>query len=132
MMSMLRRALVLRHTTLRPGEWRGGQAHTAAHAANAGVTDEKIAKVWEFETSDLFSAAERAALRVAMCAAQTPNAVTEALFADLRSHNSEQQIIQIVASISLFGFLNRWNDTMATTLEAQPAACASTHLHSSG
>jgi uncharacterized peroxidase-related enzyme len=108
------------------------QAHTAAHASHAGVSDEKIAKVWEFETSELFSSAERAALRVAMCAAQNPNGVTEALFEDLKTHYSEQQIIHIVATISLFGFLNRWNDTLATTLEAEPAAYASGHLQAFG
>ena len=108
------------------------QAHTAAHASHGGVSDEKIAKVWEFETSELFSSAKRAALCVAMCAAQNPNGVTEALFAELRNHYSELQIIHIVATISLFGFLNRWNDTVATTLEAEPAAYASGHLRASG
>ena len=29
----------------------------------------------------------------------------------------EGQIVEIVASIALFGYLNRWNDTMATELE---------------
>ena len=45
-------------------------------------------------------------------------------FAALREHYSEREIVQIVAVISLFGFLNRWNDTMATQLEASPVEFA--------
>lgn len=108
------------------------QAHTGAHAAHAGVDAEKVALVWEFETSDLFTDAERAALRVARDGAQVPNAVTDAHFDDLRRHYDEEQIIQIVATISLFGYLNRWNDTMATGLEAEPLAFATEHLTANG
>ena len=61
-------------------------------------------------------------------AAQNPNAVTDADFDDLKRHFTEAQIIQIVATISLFGYLNRWNDTMATTLESEPLGYASAHL----
>lgn len=108
------------------------QAHTAAHASQAGVDAEKIERVWEFESSDLFSDAERAALRVARDAAQVPNAVTDDLFTELAGYYSELQIIQIVATISLFGYLNRWNDTMATTLEPEPLAFADDHLAARG
>ena len=108
------------------------EAHTAAHAAHAGVDAEKVAAVWEFETSDLFTEAERAALRIARDAAQVPNLVTDDHFAELRLHFGEEQIIQIVATISLFGYLNRWNDTMATSLEAEPLAFATEHLTANG
>jgi hypothetical protein len=33
---------------------------------------------------------------------------------------SEEQIVEIVGVIALFGFLNRWNNTMATPLEDEP------------
>jgi AhpD family alkylhydroperoxidase len=108
------------------------QAHTGAHAAAAGVDAEKIAKVWEFESSDLFDDAERAALRVARDAGLAPNLVTDSHFEDLAEHYSEEQIIQIVATIGLFGYLNRWNDTMATTLEEEPTYFASRHLSAAG
>jgi alkylhydroperoxidase family enzyme len=67
----------------------------------------------------LFSDSERAALRVAQGAAQVPNAVTDADFAELKGHYTDAQIVDI-AVISLFGFLNRFDDTMATELEASP------------
>ena len=55
---------------------------------------------------------------------QVPNEASEEHFAALRKHFSERQIVQIVAVIAMFGFLNRWNDTMATTLEEDPVAFA--------
>jgi uncharacterized peroxidase-related enzyme len=108
------------------------QAHTAAHAAHIGVDDEKIEHVWGFETNALYTEPERAALRVARDAAQVPNAVTDEDFADLRDHFTERQLIQIVATISMFGYLNRWNDTMATTLEPEPLGYAVDHLSANG
>ncbi|MEM8697164.1 MAG: carboxymuconolactone decarboxylase family protein [Pseudomonadota bacterium] len=101
------------------------EAHTAHGAAQmSGVDSEKVAAVWEYRTSDLFSDAERAALDLALAAGQTPNAATEDHFAALRAHWSERQIVEMVALIGLFGFLNRWNDTLATPLEDAPLSYA--------
>jgi len=96
------------------------QAHTSHNAHRRGVSEEKIAAAFEFETSPQFDEAERAALRLAAHAGMVPNAVEGAHFDALKRHFSERQIVEIVAVVSLFGFLNRWNDTMATTLEAGP------------
>ena len=96
------------------------RTHTAHTAHRAGVPDEKLAALWEFETSDQFADAERAALRLAFHAGQVPNATTEADFEACREHYSDEQITAIVAVISMFGYLNRWNDTMGTTLETMP------------
>jgi len=101
------------------------QAHEAVDASMRGVPDEKISAVWEFETSDLFSGAERAALRFARDAALVPNRVTPASFEELRRHWDDGQIVEILAVVGLFGFLNRWNDSMATDLEDIPSAFAS-------
>ncbi len=100
------------------------QAHTAASAARLGADAEKVAAAWDFETSPEFSGAERAALRLARDASRVPNAATPEHFAELRRHYSERQIVDLVAIISLFGFLNRWNDTMATQLEEEPRRAA--------
>jgi uncharacterized peroxidase-related enzyme len=107
-------------------------AHTAHTAERLGVGDVKEAALWEYETSPLYSEAERAALRVAQGAGQVPNAVTDADFAALKQHFSDEQIVEIVAVISVFGYLNRWNDTMATELEASPIAAGRKFLSSRG
>lgn len=109
------------------------QAHTHHGADRSGdVASEKLDKIWEYETSPLFSEAERAALRVAQLAAQVPNAVTDADFDALKAHFDENQIVDIVAIISAFGFLNRWNDTLATVLEDEPISHAQAHLAKTG
>ncbi len=104
------------------GGCRYCQAHTGHSAERLGVDEDKLAAVWEFETSDLFDAAERAALRLALHAGQVPNAVTDADVDACREHFDDDQIAAIVATCALFGYLNRWNDTMATTLEEGPTA----------
>ena len=107
-------------------------AHTAHTAERVGVSSEKENALWEYETSPLFSAAERAALKVAQGGAQVPNAVTDADFAELKKHYSEAQIVEIVAVIALFGFLNRFNDTMATELETSPVEAGKRYLAERG
>lgn len=95
-------------------------AHTAYTSQRSGISEEKLAAVWNFESSDLYSPAERIALRVALHAGQTPNSVDDEMFGELAEYYSEKAIIEIVAVIAMFGFLNRWNSTLATDLESLP------------
>lgn len=110
------------HVASRAAGCRYCMAHTAGGALHFGIEERKLAEVWEFRTSPLFSEAERVALDFAIAAASVPNGVTDAMFAELRKHWSESEIVEIVAVISTFGFLNRWNDTMGTPLEEEPLA----------
>lgn len=107
-------------------------AHTAGAALGLGIEDKKLEAVWEFRTSPLFTEAERAALEVAIAAAAQPNAVTDEMFTELKKHWNEGQIVEIVGVISMFGFMNRWNDTMATPLEEEPIHVGEKHLAKSG
>ncbi|MEM1229639.1 MAG: carboxymuconolactone decarboxylase family protein [Pseudomonadota bacterium] len=100
------------------------QAHTAHSGHRAGGSQAQFAEILNFESSPAFSPAERAAVALAFAAAAVPNEAEAAHFEALRAHYSERQIAQLVAVIATFGFLNRWNDTMATALEAQPAGFA--------
>jgi uncharacterized peroxidase-related enzyme len=108
------------------------QAHTSAHAAHTGVDPQKIEHAFEFATWGGFTDAERAALALARDAALLPNEVGPEHFVALREHFDEKQIVELVAVCSLFGFLNRWNDTMATELEDVPRLFAEKHLGASG
>jgi uncharacterized peroxidase-related enzyme len=108
------------------------QAHTAHGAHNRGVDETKIENVWSYETSDLFTDAERAALALAQAAGAVPNAATDAHFDEVRKYFSDAEITEIVAVVSVFGFLNRWNDTLATPLEDSPLAFAESHLSAAG
>jgi uncharacterized peroxidase-related enzyme len=108
------------------------QAHTAHSAERLGVELAKLHAAFESETSDLFSDAERAALALAYDGAVVPNRVTDEHFDRLRRHFSNEQIVEITAVIAMFGWLNRWNDTMATTLENHPLSWASDNMSSAG
>ncbi len=108
------------------------QSHMANLSSIYKVADERIAAVWEFETSPLFTDAERAALRLAYHSGLLPNEASPQDFAALAEYFDEGQIVEIVASVALFGFLNRWNDTMATELEALPRKVAERTLADGG
>ena len=108
------------------------QAHTGGASNLRGVDGEKVASIFEFETSDLFSEAEKSALRFAQAASAVPNMATDEDFEDLRKHFTEYQIVEIVSVVSMFGFLNRWNDTLATPLEDEPIEFGEKHLAGNG
>ena len=107
-------------------------AHTVEGAKHFGMEDEKLAAVWDYRTSPLFSEAERDTLEFAFAAAQQPCAVTDEDFATLRKHWSEEQIVELVCVISVFGFLNRFNDIMGTPLEEEPTATGERFLAGHG
>ena len=107
-------------------------AHTASGALHFGIAAEKLAALADDRASPQFGAAERAALALAVAASAVPNAVTDDLFADLRAHWSDEQIVEIVATIAMAGFLARWNGTMATPIEDEPRAVAETYLAPQG
>ena len=88
--------------------------------------------MWNFEESEHFSAAEKAALKFARAAANVPNAVDEAIASELQQHWSADEIVEIMAVIALFGYLNRWNDSMGSSLEDLPIQVAEQHLQASG
>ena len=108
------------------------QAHTVLGAKNFGVSEARLASLWDFRTSPLYSDKERAALEFALAAAAQPNAVTDELFTELRTHWSDTQIVEILGVVAMFGFLNRWNESMATPLEPVPQGIAATTLGARG
>jgi alkylhydroperoxidase family enzyme len=96
------------------------EAHSLVAAKIHDVPQEKLDAIWEYRSSPLYSEAERVALDFAMAAGSVPNAVDAELFSRMREHWSEDQIVQILGAVCLYGFLNRWNDSMATDLEETP------------
>jgi uncharacterized peroxidase-related enzyme len=93
------------------------QAHNIKSAARWGIADAKLNAIWDYETSPLFSDGERAAFDLARCASMVPNEVDDAMFARLKQHYTAPQIVEIVSVVSLFGWLNRFNDTLSTELD---------------
>ena len=95
------------------------QSHGSYHLHKLGVADERIQALWSYRTSPEFSDAERAALDLAFAAGVSPNVVEPGHYVELRKHYSNDQIIEILAVIAVGGFLNRWNDTIATVTDQE-------------
>ncbi len=85
-----------------------------------GIEQDKLDAIWEYQTSTHYSDAERTALDFALAAGAVPNEVDNSLMSRMKEHWSEDQIVQILGAVCLYGFLNRWNDSMATELEDSP------------
>ena len=114
----------------------GGCQHCQAHGAYTlhllGVDPARIRDIWTFEQSQAFSEAERAALRLARDGASVPNAVEAGHFAELRKHYSDQQIVEMLAVVSLAGWFNRWNNSIATVTDQESADWAQNNLKAVG
>lgn len=108
------------------------QSHMANLSSIYNAPDDKIVAIWDFETSDLFTPAERAAIKVGIKAGTLPNDINSDDFDELKKHFSNSEIVEIVATVALFGYLNRWNDTMATQLEDLPSKVAERTVGNAG
>ena len=90
--------------------------NTAGSSA-AGASDQKIAALEAFRTSDLFSPAERAALALAEAMSQTPADVSDEVFEGVRAHFSEPELVELGGTIAMENYRARFN--RAFDVEAQ-------------
>ena len=93
------------------------QAHAIRAAERYGAEQEQLDNIWEYRTHPAFSEAERAALDFSLQASVVPNAVGAEIKERLYKHWDEGEIVEMLGVISLFGYLNRWNDSMGTNIE---------------
>lgn len=93
------------------------QAHAIRAAERYGATQEKLENIWSYRTHPAFSDAERVALDFSLAASQVPNNVDEDIKTELYKYWNEGEIVEMLGVISLFGYLNRWNDSMGTSIE---------------
>jgi alkylhydroperoxidase family enzyme len=110
-----------------------GCRHCQAHGAYgldrlAGVDIEKIAALWTFESSDLFDGRERAALRFAVAASSVPSDVTAEHHAALRELFSDDEVRSLIGAVAIAGFMNRYNDSLATVTDEESVTWARDNL----
>jgi uncharacterized peroxidase-related enzyme len=108
------------------------QAHTIRAAERYGAEAEQMSHIWEYATHPAFSEAERAALDFAVAASVVPNSVDEAISNRMHQHWDDGEIVEILGVVALFGYLNRWNDSMGTTLEDPAEESGTAHLGAFG
>ena len=108
------------------------QAHTIRAAERYGAEAKQMEHIWEYKTHPVFSEAERAALEFAAVSSIIPNDVDDEIAERLRQHWTEGEIVEIAGVVALFGFLNRWNDSMGTEIEQGAAESGEKLLSKSG
>ena len=108
------------------------QAHTALAAERFGASAERLAALWSYQSSALFTDAEKAAFDLALAGAMQPSGIDPPLMERVRQHWDDGEIVELMSVIALFGFLNRWNDGMGTRLEAPARDAGARYLESAG
>ena len=93
------------------------QAHAIRAAERYGAEQEQLDNIWDYKTHPAFSDSERVALDFSLAASMIPNAVDSHLTERLHKYWDEGEIVEMLGVISLFGYLNRWNDSMGTSIE---------------
>jgi alkylhydroperoxidase family enzyme len=89
----------------------------ASRGMHEGATEDKIRAIVEAATSPLFDEVERAAIAYAEAMTITGQRVSDELFARIRKHFSEPQIVELTAAIALENFRSKFN--VALGIEAQ-------------
>tara|TARA_R110002167_G_scaffold158880_6_gene354239 strand:- start:5658 stop:6260 length:603 start_codon:yes stop_codon:yes gene_type:complete len=108
------------------------QAHAIRAAERYGAEQEQLDNIWEYRTHPAFSEAERVALDFSLLASQVPNGVNAEIKKRLYQHWNEGEIVEMLGVISLFGYLNRWNDSMGTSIEEGAVESGESYLGKHG
>ena len=114
----------------------GGCQHCQAHGAYTlhlmGVDAERIRDIWTFEDprNSAQPRRQRCGLPATVRASRTLSSPRH--FDDLRRHYSDRQIVEMLAVISLSGWFNRWNNSIATVTDQESVDWAQDQLKGVG
>ena len=108
------------------------EAHAIRAAERYGSSKERLENIWEYKSHVAFSEADRAMFDLAIAASQVPNGVSEEIKARAKKFFSDGEIVEILGVVALFGYLNRWNDSMGTELENPAVKSAEKILEARG
>lgn len=108
------------------------EAHAIRAAERYGSEEDKMNHIWEYKTYSAFTDAERAAFDLAIAASTVPNAVNDEVSENMRKYWDEGEIVEILGVVALFGYLNRWNDSMGTQLEEPAVESGEKYLSKAG
>jgi uncharacterized peroxidase-related enzyme len=108
------------------------QAHAIRAAERYNADQDQLNNVWDYKTHAAFNDAERAALDFSLAASVIPNNVNKEIQNNLHKYWDDGEIVEMLGVISLFGYLNRWNDSMGTTLEDDAIDSGEQYLDKNG
>ena len=108
------------------------EAHAIRAAERYGSSKKRLENIWEYKSNAAFSESDRAMFDLAIAASQVPNGVSEEIKARAKKFFSDGEIVEILGVVALFGYLNRWNDSMGTELENSAVKSAEKILKARG
>lgn len=77
-----------------------------------GWTDNQIENLADYANRDDFTPAEKIALRLAEEVTLGSNQISDAFFAEVRTHYAEGEVVELLAAIGLFNYFNRFNNAL--------------------
>ncbi len=83
----------------------------------AGITEEQLSNLAHFENSPHFSNEEKLVLRLAVSLTRTPSDVSDELYAELKKHFSERELVELNSAICWENYRARFNRTFAVEAE---------------
>ena len=97
-------------------------AHHKPFLAVEGVSAAGVDRLLDYEEHPELNEVDRLIVEYAIVATERPNRLPDAIFARLRRHFTEAQIVELTLRITLCGFFNKFND--ALQIEEEPEAVA--------
>jgi uncharacterized peroxidase-related enzyme len=95
-------------------------AHHKPFLVVEGVSAAGADRLLDYRDHPELDESDRLVVEYAIAAWERPNRIPDALFARLRRHFSEAQIVELTLRITLCGFFNKFND--ALQIEEEPEA----------
>ena len=95
-------------------------AHHKPFLAVEGVSAAGIDRLLDYRDHPELDEVDRLVVEYAIAATERPNRLPEAIFARLRRHFTEAQIVELTLRITLCGFFNKFNDALG--IEEEPEA----------
>src|SRR5713101_2362001 len=84
-----------------------------------GISPAGVDRILDYRNHPEFDERDKLVIEYAIAAWQHPNGVPDALFARLRGHFSEAQVVELTLRITLCGFFNKFNDALGIEEEAE-------------
>jgi uncharacterized peroxidase-related enzyme len=81
-------------------------------ARGLGWSEDQLSHLADWQAREDFTAAEKAALRLAETVTLDAHTVSDEQFAELRTFYSEGEIVELLCAIGLFNYFNRFNNAL--------------------
>jgi len=96
-------------------------AHHTPFLVPEGVSPEGVDRVLDYQDHPEFDLVDKLVVEYAIAAWTAPNRLRDDLFARLRAHFTEAQIVELTLRITLCGFFNKFNDALGIEEEEEAA-----------